>query len=727
MANGDYVVTQGRHQPPAHVYGQPGYEAPSIQHRRDASYTDPRTGHRVYPIGNPDSSFYRNVAAMHAQGLKAPSWMNATEKMLYYAHGGRLTPDHPQWNAMLNLMGQHGARARRARYSDFLAEHGGMDPNRYVPTTGRRPTYRSLQEQIELGWLPEPRVPINPNPPEPWRPHANFAHGGWEDGQHGWVMPKVIEPGSGGLGGPPPGTDPPQPGGMTTKPPPGPVRPPLQGNNLGPVVRPPPTYAKPPPMPSPTPVKPPAGTLPVQPPGSLTGSKGSMPDFLMPPSDFEVAAGGGEFYATSAERGGSNTDSLGYGGITDPVRPVEPGPGPGVTLPPIAPPPGAPPTEPSPGPPPGTDPPFVEPPSQPGPVTPGPPIDVDILPPATPGAPSYTPRDLSGQAQPGAMSGPMEWDIPPVGPAPPPTSSGTADPTPTEWEVTPEQTVAGQLESLYDRDSPFFEQARQRAIRQHLSQGGQNTAMAAAFGELAAMDTAFKVASEDAAIYARSGEFNAAMKNQFSLAEQRFIHNALLSDQSFRQAGALQTQRLDAQMQAIALDYRGRSNLMDQELDHWMLQAAQSYEYNLGQLYAQADIVESQAGRDFARTMVLNGMSAMTNFYTNAFNAVLQYANNPNFTPEQQAQALREGMQWASGQFDLLQAFWGQWAAGGPPLSMGGWMGFGGTEETSNWWAYPYNPVTGEPNPAYTGDQTPPPPPNNQGGRGFLGGSVTQP
>ena len=317
--------------------------------------------------------------------------------------------------------------------------------------------------------------------------------------------------------------------------------------------------------------------------------------------------------------------------------------------------------------------------------------------------PDYIPKDVSGEAEPGAMSGEMDYDVPPVEEVDFVTDSGTADPTMTPWDVTEEQTVAGQLQKNYDRDSPFFELARQRAIRQHLSSGGQNSAMAGAFGELAAMDTAFKVSFQDAQTYARSAEFNAAMSNQFSLAEQRFIHNALLSDQSFRQAGALQTQRIAGQMEAIMLDYKGRSNLMDQELDQWFLKTKQQHEYNLDILYEQASIVEGQQGRDFSRTMVMNGMTAMTNFYTNAFNAVLQYANNPNFTPEQQSAAMQEGMAWASSQFDLLQGYWGQWASGGPPMSEAAWMGYGTGQETSSWWAYPYNPVTGEPNPGYPG------------------------
>jgi hypothetical protein len=238
--------------------------------------------------------------------------------------------------------------------------------------------------------------------------------------------------------------------------------------------------------------------------------------------------------------------------------------------------------------------------------------------------------------------------------------------------------------------------------------------MAGGFGEMAAMDAAFQVAQQDAALYARSAEFNATMQNQFSLAEQAFIHNAMLSDQSYQQARELQTQRLSAQMEAIILDYKGRSALMDKELDQWFLTAAQSHEYNLDLLWEQASVTEGQAGRDFARTMTLNGMLQMTNFYTMAFQSVLQYANNPNFTPEQQAAAMREGMMWASQQFDFIQSFWGQWGAGGPPGSSSG-LGFSSSDALASWWDFNTTPQWWQ----QAGGQTTPQ------GAGFMGGTVT--
>lgn len=240
----------------------------------------------------------------------------------------------------------------------------------------------------------------------------------------------------------------------------------------------------------------------------------------------------------------------------------------------------------------------------------------------------------------------MDYDVPEATDVDTPTGSGTADVEQTMWDVTPEQTVAGQFEELYDRDSPIFELARQRAIRQHLGSGGQNSAMAAGFGEVAAMDKAFQMAQQDAATYARSAEFNAAMANQYSLAEQRFIHNALLSDQAFEQAKSLQTQRIAAQLESIVLDYKGRSLLMDKELDQWFMKASKEFEYEMGKLAFQLD----------GEKQMLN-IQALSNFWVNGFNSVMTIAGNPNLTPEQSRAAMAEGMAWFASQRDAFTAF----------------------------------------------------------------------
>jgi hypothetical protein len=223
------------------------------------------------------------------------------------------------------------------------------------------------------------------------------------------------------------------------------------------------------------------------------------------------------------------------------------------------------------------------------------------------------------------------------GEGPPIPDSGTGiEAEQTDWEVTDEQTVMGQLEKNYDRGSPFFEQAAEKAKRGHQAGGGQNSLMAEQAGINAAMDQAFKASFEDAKTFARSAEFNAAMKNQFGLAEQRFMHNATLSDQNFQHSKVLMQQQI-----------QGQFDLMDK-----------SYIQTLDTMWEAAEIHEGQEQRGYARTMALNGATSMSSFMSNGFGAVMDAANQPGFTPEQSAAAFKSGMNALVEQMAVMRSFW---------------------------------------------------------------------
>jgi len=252
----------------------------------------------------------------------------------------------------------------------------------------------------------------------------------------------------------------------------------------------------------------------------------------------------------------------------------------------------------------------------------------------------------------GGNSGPdinVDYTVPEAGEGPGASeSSGTGnDPTMTPWEVTDEQTVAGQMEKNYDRNSPFMEKAAEEGQRKHLASGGQNSLMAGKAGQVAAMDVAFKMSFADAKTYARSAEFNAAMKNQFGLAEQRFIQNSLLSEQNFNQAIVMQTQMIAGQLEGIAAQYRGKGMLMDKEFDQFFDKAQYT-----------AQLKEYAEMNGYQRAVALQGVISRGNFMSQGFDSVMQYANNPNFTPEQSAAAARSGMGWMSETFDIMDSFW---------------------------------------------------------------------
>jgi len=135
-------------------------------------------------------------------------------------------------------------------------------------------------------------------------------------------------------------------------------------------------------------------------------------------------------------------------------------------------------------------------------------------------------------------------------------------PQATEWNVDKNQTVQGQFTDIMKSDSPVFKQVREQVVREHAARGGQNSLMAARSAEMAVAEVGFKIASQDAATFARSGEFNAAMKNQFGLAEQQFMHNALLSEQNFKQGVMMLREQQMADLEKINADMKSRLNLM---------------------------------------------------------------------------------------------------------------------------------------------------------------------
>jgi len=174
-------------------------------------------------------------------------------------------------------------------------------------------------------------------------------------------------------------------------------------------------------------------------------------------------------------------------------------------------------------------------------------------------------------------------------------------PGPTDWNVTAEQTVAGQLEKNLSKDNPLFDTQRENVMRQYAQTGLRNSTMAMTQAEQQVINTAFQVSAQDAATFARSAEFNATMRNQFSAAEQAFMFQALLSDQNFNQARELQAQQIAGQIAAIGAQTRGQlsidaarheQQLQQMDANHQMnLQAMElGHQFNIDTMTAQTNL-----------------------------------------------------------------------------------------------------------------------------------------
>lgn len=95
------------------------------------------------------------------------------------------------------------------------------------------------------------------------------------------------------------------------------------------------------------------------------------------------------------------------------------------------------------------------------------------------------------------------------------------------FEVTPEQTVSGQVAKLYSDDSPLLQQARVRAKQQAADRGLQSSSIAVGAGEQAVLSQALPIATEDSRRYfdANTNTVNATNAAEYANAQAKNTAN----------------------------------------------------------------------------------------------------------------------------------------------------------------------------------------------------------
>jgi hypothetical protein len=267
--------------------------------------------------------------------------------------------------------------------------------------------------------------------------------------------------------------------------------------------------------------------------------------------------------------------------------------------------------------------------------------------------------------------------------------SPTDMPTPETWDVTSEQTAAGQFASIMDSDNPVFKIVQEQIMRSHAAQGGQNSLMASRSAAMAVADVGFKIASQDAATFARSAEFNAAMANQFGLAEQQFMHNAMLSEQNFRQGVLMLREQHMANLDQINADLSSRMKLMGLEANinlqleatrqaNVLAQIDANFHNSMDTMQAQfeynwetADQSQKQAlermdrettnelykgAQQFGNQQQLNYMSEVGQNSRMLLNAIGEIGSNPNITAAQANAAVQDVLRQYNAVNDQLAA-----------------------------------------------------------------------
>ena len=165
-----------------------------------------------------------------------------------------------------------------------------------------------------------------------------------------------------------------------------------------------------------------------------------------------------------------------------------------------------------------------------------------------------------------------------------------ADYTVEQWDVTSEQTVAGQFASIMDSDNPAFQVVAEQVRRAAAANGQQNSAMANRGMAMAVAQVGFQIAAQDAATFARSAEFNATMANQFGLAQQEFMNQALLSDQNYSQGLMMLRESHKANVELADQQLRGQLAVVGAQASA-QLQAQQLQAQNV---FDQMDLAHSQ-------------------------------------------------------------------------------------------------------------------------------------
>lgn len=140
----------------------------------------------------------------------------------------------------------------------------------------------------------------------------------------------------------------------------------------------------------------------------------------------------------------------------------------------------------------------------------------------------------------------------------------------TQINVTPEQTVQGQIKGIIDQNSPLMQQAETRSTQQMNGRGLINSSMAVGAGQAALYDAALPIASADASTYARTASDNAASANQFAQAsnaqgydmakmDKGFEQNKLQLEQKFGYDTALTTMQSDSARETANIQARYRN------------------------------------------------------------------------------------------------------------------------------------------------------------------------
>lgn len=295
---------------------------------------------------------------------------------------------------------------------------------------------------------------------------------------------------------------------------------------------------------------------------------------------------------------------------------------------------------------------------------------------------------------------------------------------PTDWTVTPDQTVAGQYATLMSKGNPAIQAAEQATIRAYSAAGGNNSLMAQNAASMSGSQVALTIAQQDAQTFAAAGKYNADEANQFAQSLNQFADNALLSRQNYDQGVAMLQEQTNQQLAIIAANVQATAETTSIQL----AAAAKTAQINLQSttqtMLMQASVNAAASSQQYAQNVSLGYLSDVSQQQAALMGTIGMIQSNPNITSAQAQGAVSD----AINQFNTFVSQTGAIASALMPGSgntttastPAGTTTTAANDATYNTPAYNYNRIAANfPNP--TPQPAPAPAPASTG---MLGGTV---
>ena len=200
------------------------------------------------------------------------------------------------------------------------------------------------------------------------------------------------------------------------------------------------------------------------------------------------------------------------------------------------------------------------------------------------------------------------------------TNPVTYNPTtlsdPAKWNITKEQTAAGQVENITAKDSPLMQLARTRGLQQSNQRGLLNSSMAVGAAQDSVLNAATPLATFDADINAKSAGYNAETENQFAKANAAVENEAKnFGAQAFNRSNEFNASNEFNKQQSL-FEANVKASLQQIDNDAQFDRQSQNIFGGLGQTFSQAimsinqDPNMDQQSKDYAIKQMFDSYKA---------------------------------------------------------------------------------------------------------------------